>query len=76
MNLTAHLPVPVRLPALAAHQNKRVVYALFVSTASAVSIGVIAAVAYASGHLLVVPSLGAPSTARPGPPRSSSAWAS
>ena len=58
MNRTAHLPVPVRLPALAAHHNKRVVSALFVFTASAVSIGLITAVAYASGHLLVVPSLG------------------
>jgi quercetin dioxygenase-like cupin family protein len=58
MNLTAHLPTPVRLPALAAHHNKRVVYALFVFTASAVSIGLITTVAYLSGHLLVVPSLG------------------
>jgi quercetin dioxygenase-like cupin family protein len=58
MNLTAHLPAPVRLPALAAHHNKRVVYALFVFAASAVSIGLITTVAYLSGHLLVVPSLG------------------
>lgn len=58
MNLTAHLPTPVQVPALAAHHNKRIVYALFVFTASAVSIGLIATVAYLSGHLLVVPSLG------------------
>lgn len=58
MNRTAHLPVPVRLPALAAQHNKRVVYALFVFTASAVSIGLITTMAYVSGHPLVVPSLG------------------
>jgi CBS domain-containing membrane protein len=58
MNLTAHLPIPVRLPALAAHHNKRVVYALFVFTASAVSIGLITTMAYVTDHPLVVPSLG------------------
>ena len=58
MDLTAHLPIPVRLPALAAHHNKRVVYALFVFTASAVSIGLITTMAYVTDHPLVVPSLG------------------
>lgn len=58
MNLTAHLPGPIRLPALAAHHNKRLVYALFVFTASAVSIGLITTAAYVTGHPLVVPSLG------------------
>jgi CBS domain-containing membrane protein len=58
MNLTGHLPTPIRMPDLAAHHNKRVVYALFVFTASAVSIGLIATLAYVSGHPLVVPSLG------------------
>jgi mannose-6-phosphate isomerase-like protein (cupin superfamily) len=58
MSFAAHLPASVQLPALAAHHNRRVVYSLFVFTASAASIGLITAVAYLSGHPLIVPSLG------------------
>ena len=35
MNLTAHLPAPVRLPALAARHNKRVVYETAAADAAA-----------------------------------------
>lgn len=48
----------IQLPALAAHHSRRAVYATFVFVASGTSIGIITAVAYWSGHPLVVPSLG------------------
>jgi CBS domain-containing membrane protein len=58
MNLTARFPKLVRMPVLASHHNKRVVYALFVCIASAVSIGLVSTMAYLTDHPLVVPSLG------------------
>jgi len=48
----------VHLPALAAEHGRRLVCAVFVFLAAAVSIGIITAVAYGTNHLLVVPSLG------------------
>lgn len=51
-------PALVKLPALAARHSRRLVYAAFIFVASGVSIGTISAVAYLSGHPLVVPSLG------------------
>jgi CBS domain-containing membrane protein len=48
----------VKLPALAAHHNRRLVYAVFVFLATAASIGSITAVAYWTRDPLVVPSLG------------------
>jgi CBS domain-containing membrane protein len=55
-------PVPfpglIKLPVLAAQHSRRLVYAAFVFVAGGVSIGTISAVAYWSGHPLVVPSLG------------------
>ncbi len=53
-----HTTGPVQLPSLAAHHSRRMVYAVFVFSATAVSIGTITAVAYWSGHPFVVPSLG------------------
>lgn len=58
MTGAAHLPRAFQVPTLAAHHDRRVVYAAFVFAASAVSIGAITALAYATGHPLVVPSLG------------------
>ncbi len=53
-----HVVRLIQVPALAGHHSRRTVYAVFVFLASGVSIGVITAVAYWSGHPLVVPSLG------------------
>ncbi|MGH9079020.1 MAG: HPP family protein [Acidimicrobiales bacterium] len=49
---------PIQIPDLAAHHSRRLVYAGFVFVGSATTIGAITAVAYWSGHPLVVPSLG------------------
>jgi CBS domain-containing membrane protein len=51
-------PEVIHVPALAAHHSRRLVYATFVLVASGISIGIITAIAYFSGHPLVVPSLG------------------
>ncbi len=58
MDLAMHVRETVQLPALAERHSRRVVYAVFVFIASAVSIGAITAVAYGCGHPLVAPSLG------------------
>lgn len=55
------IPLPsarIQLPLLAAHHSRRLVYAVFVSVAGGISLGVIAALAYWSRAPLVVPSLG------------------
>jgi hypothetical protein len=57
----AHLMRPghaLRVPTLASRHSPRLVYALFVLAASAISIATITTVAYWSDHPLVVPSLG------------------
>jgi CBS domain-containing membrane protein len=58
MGHVMHAGHPVGVPEFASRYSPRVVYAVFVMAASAVSIGTITAVAYGSGHPLVVPSLG------------------
>jgi CBS domain-containing membrane protein len=53
-----HIRSPVQVQTLAGQHSRRVVYAVFVFSATALSIGAITAVAYGIGHPLVVPSLG------------------
>jgi CBS domain-containing membrane protein len=48
----------IQVPALAARHGRRLVYAAFVFLAAGAALGVIAAIAYASGYPFVVPSLG------------------
>src|SRR5579875_3670635 len=48
----------IQIPALAARHGRRLVYAAFVFLAAGAALGVIAAIAYASGYPFVVPSLG------------------
>lgn len=58
MGHVMHAGHPFGVPEFASRHSPRLVYALFVMAASAISIGTITAVAYGSGHPLVVPSLG------------------
>ena len=55
------VPLPgalIHLPVLATQHSRRLVYAVFVSVAGGISLGVIAALAYWSHSPLIVPSLG------------------
>lgn len=58
MGHTMHATGLIKVPVLAEHHSRRIVYTVFVFLASALSIGAITAVACWSDHPLVVPSLG------------------